>query len=56
MKKPLIETNPCLKDPKIRLEMLEQSVLSSTAIEGVHINKRKKLTRTPKEGQDGRDK
>lgn len=35
-KKPLIETNPYLKDPKKREAMINRSVISSTAIEGVH--------------------
>lgn len=37
MKKSLIETNPFLKDPAKRREMLERSVLSSSAIEGIRI-------------------
>ncbi len=37
MKKSLVETNPHLKDPMKRREMLERSVLSSSAIEGIHI-------------------
>ncbi len=37
MKKSLIETNPHLKDPMKRREMLERSVLSSSAIEGIRI-------------------
>ena len=35
--KPLIETNPYLKDPVQRKSWLDTSVSSSTAIEGVHI-------------------
>jgi hypothetical protein len=35
--KPLIETNPYLKDPKKRQLSLYTAVSSSTAIEGVHI-------------------
>ncbi len=37
MKKSLIETNPFLKDPAKRRRMLERSVLSSSAIEGIRI-------------------
>lgn len=36
-KKPLIKTNPYLKDPKRRQAMLRLAVLSSTAIEGVRL-------------------
>lgn len=36
-KKPLIETNPYLKDSKRRQVMLRLSVISSTAVEGVHL-------------------
>ena len=34
-KKSLKETNPYLKDPVLRKELIKQSVSSSTAIEGV---------------------
>ena len=34
--KPLIKTNPFLKDPKKRRKMFYTNVVSSTAIEGVH--------------------
>jgi hypothetical protein len=40
-KKPLIETNPYLKDPELCKALLYQSVSSSTAVEGV-------LTKYPK--------
>ena len=36
-KKSLKETNPYLKDPKLRKALLYQSVSSSTAVEGVLI-------------------
>ena len=36
MSKPLSETNPYLLDSKKRQEMIFRSVLSSSAIEGVH--------------------
>ena len=36
-KKSLLETNPYLKDPELRAALIEQFVVSSTAIEGVHI-------------------
>jgi hypothetical protein len=42
-RKSLIETNPYLKDPEVRAFLIEQSVVSSTAIEGVHF-KYPKLT------------
>lgn len=41
LKKSLKETNPYLKDPKLRKALLDQSVYSSTAVEGV-------LTKYPK--------
>ncbi len=40
-KKSLKQTNPYLKDPELRKELIYQSVSSSTAVEGV-------LTRYPK--------
>jgi hypothetical protein len=43
-KKSLLETNPYLKDPEVRAFLIERSVVSSTAIEGVHF-KYPKLTR-----------
>ena len=40
-KKSLKETNPYLKDPALCKELIEQSVSSSTAIEGVMTNYKK---------------
>lgn len=37
MKKSLLETNPYLKDPELRRKMLDRSIISSSAIEGIHI-------------------
>jgi hypothetical protein len=37
-RKSLKETNPYLKDPKLRAALIKQFVASSTAIEGIHIN------------------
>lgn len=37
MKKPLIETNPYLRDPVQREILLDIAVRSSTAIEGVQV-------------------
>ena len=34
-KKPLIETNPYLKDPLLREELILRSVISSSAVEGI---------------------
>lgn len=42
-KKSLIETNPYLKDPVKREAMLNQFVISSSAIEGVHASVLKAL-------------
>lgn len=48
--KPLIETNPYLKDPVLRAKLLKRSAISSCAVEGIivpenfphiHIPKRK---------------
>jgi len=36
-KKSLKQTNPYLKDPELRKFLIERSVASSTAIEGVHV-------------------
>lgn len=50
-KKPLIKTNPYLKDAVRREALLAASVISSTAIEGVHlagINRRKSAKKTKK--------
>jgi hypothetical protein len=38
-KPPLSETNPYLKDPKDRRQWIVTTVVSSTAIEGVHFSK-----------------
>jgi hypothetical protein len=37
VKKPLVKTNPHLKDPEKRQAMIYEAVSSSTAIEGVHV-------------------
>jgi len=37
-KKTLSQTNPYLRDPKQRAEMTRTHVISSSAIEGVHIS------------------
>ena len=44
-KKPLIETNPFLKDPELRKALIDRSVASSSAIEGIKI-KYPKLTKS----------
>ncbi len=36
-RKTLLDTNPYLADPKLRAKMIHASVVTSTAIEGVHI-------------------
>lgn len=36
-KKSLLDTNPYLKNSQLRKKLFERSVISSTAIEGVHI-------------------
>ncbi len=35
-KKSLLETNPFLKDPKMRMRIVETVTVSSSSIEGVH--------------------
>jgi len=37
-RKSLIETNPYLKDPKKRAELIKMSVLTSSAVEGIYVN------------------
>lgn len=37
VRKTLLDTNPYLADPKLRAKMIHDGVISSTAIEGVHI-------------------
>ncbi len=38
MKKSLLETNPYLKDPEMRKKLIRRFIISSSAIEGIHIN------------------
>lgn len=35
-KKSLLETNPFLKDPKTRMQIIETVTVSSSSVEGVH--------------------
>lgn len=37
MKKSLLETNPYLKDPEQRKRLLRRSLVSSFAVEGIHL-------------------
>lgn len=37
MKKSLLETNPYLKDPEQRKRLLRRSLVSSFAVEGIHV-------------------
>ena len=39
--KPLIETNPYLKDSNIREKLLDRSVVSSCAVEGIRVDFKK---------------
>ena len=41
MKKTLLETNPYLKDPVQRKRLLRRSLVSSFAIEGIHLKEEK---------------
>lgn len=36
LKKSLLETNPFLKDPALRMKIVETVTVSSSSIEGVH--------------------
>ncbi len=38
LKKPLIKTNPYLRDPAKRREMFAMTVYTSTGVEGVHLD------------------
>jgi hypothetical protein len=49
--KPLIETNPYLKDPAKRQLSLYAAISSSTAIEGVHIAFSKSMNRVKTTGK-----
>lgn len=40
MKKPLIETNPYLKDPVMRDRLISRSVRSSCGVEGIKVDSR----------------
>jgi hypothetical protein len=44
----LLKTNPYLKNVKLRDDMILQSIISSTAIEGVHIRPAKQKTKQAK--------
>lgn len=37
-KRPLIETNPYLRDPAQRDRLITRSVLTSSAVEGIYVN------------------
>lgn len=49
--KPLIETNPYLRDPSQRKKLLYSTAVSSTAIEGVHVAVAKEI-KAIKESQE----
>jgi Fic family protein len=51
MKKSLLETNPYLKDPEMRKKMMRRSIISSSAIEGIHITE-EDLDRIEKEDSE----
>ena len=36
-KKSLLETNPYLKDPAVRMRIIETVTVSSSSIEGIHL-------------------
>ena len=38
LKRPLIKTNPYLRDPVKRREMFAMTVYTSTGVEGVHLD------------------
>lgn len=37
VKKPLVQTNPFLRNPAKRRALIQRTVLTSTAIEGIHL-------------------
>ncbi len=47
-KKSLLETNPFLKDPEIRRQIIETVTLSSSAIEGIHAPARQAVKNVSK--------
>jgi len=47
-RKALIQTNPYLINFRIRNEMIEQSAVTSTAVEGVRIRLKKELPKKTK--------
>lgn len=57
MKKPLARTNPFLRNPANRRALLQRTVLTSTAIEGVHLTEadleRPKAKITPRKAAQG---
>ena len=42
-KKSLLETNPYLKDPAMRMKIVETVTISSSSIEGVHVAAKKAI-------------
>ncbi len=49
LKKSLLETNPFLKDRKMRMQIIETVTISSSSVEGVHVAAKqamKKVTKT----------
>ena len=55
-KKPLIETNPYLRDPELRKYLIEQFVASSSAIEGVRVTYPKFTKRLQKKMREAAQK
>lgn len=50
MKKPLIETNPYLKDPIMRDKLISRSVRSSCGVEGIKIDVNAAKIEIPRRG------
>jgi hypothetical protein len=47
-KKSLLETNPFLKDPQMRMKIVETVTVSSASIEGVHAAAKKAMRHVTK--------
>ncbi len=55
-RKALSQTNPYLRNPELRRKMIRDHVVSSTAIEGVHLKFSEKPARLKKKDSGTSDK
>lgn len=56
MRKSLATTNPYLRKPTLKKEMVKRFVVSSSAIEGIHITSNKKISISKKRATSTRHK